>query len=99
MRARRLFSERPHSALTTRELEPVQRRIERALLDAQDFFGDLSDVLGDAPAVALAARERAQDQHVERPLDQLAGRLLISHRCLIGSYARPAFLSSKHARG
>ena len=51
------------------------------------FFGHLANVLRDAPAVAFTPRERAQEQHVESPLDQLAGRLFITHRRLMGSYA------------
>src|SRR4030095_8012308 len=51
-------------------LEAIQRRIERALLDAEALLRDLLDAEQDAVAVERAERNGLEDQHVERPLQQ-----------------------------
>ena len=57
-------------------LQAVQRRIERALLHAQQFVRDLLDALRDRPAVHRLERDRPQDQQVERALNQVG---LVAH--------------------
>ena len=57
-------------------LEPVQRRIERPLLDAQQLVGNLLDALGDRPAVHRLERDGAQDQEIEGALDEVG---LVAH--------------------
>jgi hypothetical protein len=52
-------------------LEAVQRRIERSLLDREHVAGELQDALRDAPSVKRLARERLEDQQVERALEQV----------------------------
>src|SRR5687768_8348572 len=58
--------------------EPVERRIERALLNLEAVFGDLADALGDAVAVPRAGRGHLQHEEVERPLKQVG--LVLAHR-------------------
>jgi hypothetical protein len=53
-------------------LEPVQRGIERPLLDAQQVAGHLLDSLGDRPAVHRLEGTRAQDQEIERALQDVS---------------------------
>ena len=61
-------------------LQPVQRRIERAGLDLQQVFRGPLNVLGDGVAVGRSGEQRAQDQEVERALQELhAGRRLAAH--------------------
>jgi hypothetical protein len=52
-------------------LEAVQRRVERPLVHAQHITRDLLDALRDAPPMHRLERERLQDQHVQRALQQI----------------------------
>jgi hypothetical protein len=52
-------------------LEPVQRGVERAFLDAERVVGGLGDPAADGVAVARALRERLEHEHVERALEQV----------------------------
>src|SRR4051812_35051798 len=54
-------------------LEPMQRRIERALLHLQDFARHLLDALGDGPAVRRLKGKRLQDQEIQGALDEIGG--------------------------
>ncbi len=49
----------------------MQRRVQRPLIDAQHFVGHLLDALRDAPAMHRTERERFQDQHVQRALQDI----------------------------
>src|SRR6185369_4795338 len=49
----------------------MQRWIERAGLHLQEVVGLLADGLADAVAVTGAPLQRAEDEHVERALEQL----------------------------
>ena len=51
--------------------EPMQRRVERALVHPQHVLGDLLDALRDGPPVHRACQQGAQDQQVERALQQV----------------------------
>ena len=66
---------------------PLERRIQRALLDAQRVFGGLVDSLGDGVAVqGAAAREHLQNQQVERTLKTIVRVLwhITSQLCIAG---------------
>src|SRR5262245_56404909 len=52
-------------------LEPMEGRIERALVDLQDVSRNLLDALGDGPAVLGVLLQRAQDQQIERAGQQI----------------------------
>src|ERR1700734_2185107 len=54
------------------ELQAVERWIQRALFDAEDFVGCLFDDLGDSIAVLRASGQRFQNEHVERALDKFS---------------------------
>src|SRR5262249_30051660 len=58
-------------------LDAVQRRVERALLDAEQLARVLPDALDDAVAVERPGRERLEDEEVEGALEEvgLAGHL------------------------
>src|SRR5215510_1330955 len=49
-------------------LEPVERRVERSLLDLQRGAGDLMEPLGDRPAVLRLERDRLENEEVEGAL-------------------------------
>src|SRR5262249_15447785 len=53
-------------------LEPVQRGVQRALLHLQLVARHLLDPLRDGPPVLRLERQRAQNQDVQRPLNQIA---------------------------
>ncbi len=52
-------------------LEPVQRRIERALLDLDDLAGDLLQPLRDCVTVQRPERHDFENQQIERALRQV----------------------------
>src|SRR5262245_31486824 len=52
-------------------LQPVQRRIERTGVYLQRLVGIGSDSLTDAVAMLWPPLQRLQDEHVQRPLQQL----------------------------
>ena len=52
-------------------LQPVERRVERALLDFQYVVGELVQAHGDAVAVVRPGAEALQDEQVERALQQV----------------------------
>src|SRR5262249_35168563 len=49
-------------------LQPVERRIQRSLLDAKRILRDLLNPIGDRPAVLRLEGERFENQEVERAL-------------------------------
>ena len=51
--------------------QPVQRRIERALLHLQHIVGRLLDRLGDGVAVRGSEEQGAENEEIERALQQL----------------------------
>jgi len=51
--------------------EAVQGGVEGALLDLEDFAGDLLDTLGDGPAVLGLESEGFEDQKVESALNEV----------------------------
>ena len=65
-------------------LEPLQRRIERAVLDEQHTVGLRLDGAGDALAVLRAEDQRAQDEQIERALQ-------------MGGVCRVGALSDRHS--
>ena len=52
-------------------LEAMERRVQRALADLQDFAADLLNALGDGPAVRRLERDGLEDQQVERALNEV----------------------------
>jgi hypothetical protein len=68
---------RPDQAL---RLKPVQRRIERPLLDAEDVGRDQVDAIRNGQPVSRLVLQGAQDQHVERSVDQVG--LFLGHEQL-----------------
>src|ERR1700761_971572 len=53
-------------------LQPVQSRIERALLHLQGFFRYLLDTFGDCPAMQRPESDGLENQQVERALHEIA---------------------------
>ena len=53
--------------------EAVEGRIQRALLDLQDFVGHLPDALCDGPAVPGSKRKGFEDQQIEGALNEVGG--------------------------
>ena len=85
-RARRLFSDVPHSALaqplTSR---PLQRRVERALADLQDVLRREPQVLDDAVAVLRPAEQGLEDQQLQRAGKEVGRRVGESHQRMMGT--------------
>ena len=70
--ARRLFSETPFVERDPASLDqPVQRRIQRSLLDLQHVFRSALDGFGNRMPVRRPGPQRLQDQQVERALQEL----------------------------
>ena len=61
-------------------LEPVQRRVERPLFDAQHVRRQLLDALGDAETVLRLELQRLQHEQVQRALQQIP--LVLGHDSL-----------------
>ena len=52
-------------------LQPVQRRIERSLLDLKRFPGDQLNALGNCPPVLRFERESLQNQQIQGALNEI----------------------------
>ena len=52
-------------------LEAMQRRVQRALADLENFAADLLNAFGDGPAVCGLERDGLEDQQVERALNEV----------------------------
>src|SRR5215472_11329530 len=63
-------------------LQPMQRRIKRALLDAQHIGRDLLDAFRNGPPVTRPERQGLQDEEIKRPLRQIDA---------VGSHAFPLY--------
>jgi hypothetical protein len=53
-------------------LEAMQCWVERALLDLENFVGDLSNGLGNRPAVLRLEGDRLEDEQIECALNAIA---------------------------
>jgi hypothetical protein len=53
--------------------EPMESRIERALLDLQDVARQLLDPFREGPAMLRLELQRFQNEEVERPLNEVDG--------------------------
>jgi len=53
--------------------QPVKRRIERALVNLQDFFGNLLDAFRDCPAMQRTGLQRPENQEIESTLQEIHG--------------------------
>src|SRR5690242_20286214 len=51
--------------------QAMQSRVERALLDLQNFTGNLLNALGDGPTVLGLGRNGFEDQEIQSSLDQV----------------------------
>src|SRR5205823_6648491 len=71
LRASIVVGRAPRGADPSAALEPMQRRVQRALWDLKRFARDLLDALGNPPAVHRLERERFENQKVERALRQV----------------------------
>src|SRR5688500_2809587 len=63
-------------------LQAVQRGVQGALIHEQHIAGPLLDALGDSPPVHRRELQRLEHQHVERPLQEIALRLVPHHTLL-----------------
>src|SRR6476661_4071260 len=52
-------------------LEPVERRIERSLVDLEQIAGHLLDALGHAPPMLGPQAQSLQDQQIESALQKI----------------------------
>src|SRR5262249_30422753 len=60
----------PFGANPAFALEPMERGVERTVFDLQDVVGGALDVLGDLMSMRAAEEQGAEDQHIERSLQQ-----------------------------
>src|SRR5256885_15233804 len=51
--------------------EPVQSRIQRALIDSQDFLRELLNALCDSPAMQRPGNESLEDEKIKDSLEKL----------------------------
>src|SRR5687767_1845968 len=71
----------PHGSDPPLLLDPVEGRVERALLHVEHLVRHLADALDRAVAVQRPEREGLEDEHVERALEQVgfgAGHVVTS---------------------
>src|SRR5262245_709773 len=67
---RSLVADAPLALEPPLRLHAIERGVKAPFLHAQSVLRKLFEFLGDAPAVEVAAREDAEHEHVERPLNQ-----------------------------
>ena len=67
---------RVHPAAT---FQPVERRVERPVLDEDRFAGHVLDESRNRVAMARAAGKGLENQRVESAMEQRVGRLVVSH--------------------
>src|SRR5688572_18684122 len=65
--------------------QTLESRVEGPLANLQNFFGLDPNLLGDVVAVHRPALQRAQDQQVERALEEVWRLIEDSHRISMGS--------------
>ncbi len=75
--------------------QPVQRRVERALVDLEDVLGKLADALRNAPAVHGFEGDGLQNQQVQRALDQIVG---FTHKTLLSIVNRRQALDRRRRK-
>src|SRR5580692_2126767 len=61
-------------------LQPVESRVERAVLDLQQVFRGSLDVLGNLVAMSGPEEQGAEDQHVQRSLEELDAVGFVRHK-------------------
>lgn len=66
-----VFRHGPFGLDAATPLQAMQRRVKRALLDAQHVLGNLLNALRNGPAVLRFKRQRLEDQQVERSLREI----------------------------
>jgi hypothetical protein len=66
-----VFRRAPIRADPAAILEPVQSRVQRSMLDLEDFMRAMLDDVSDGVAVGGAEKERLQDEQIEGPLQQV----------------------------
>src|SRR5690606_19972862 len=71
-RAPVVLRNRPATADQTLPLQPVQRRIQRALVDLELVAGCRANPVHDTPAVRIAELERLEHEQVECASDEIA---------------------------
>jgi plastocyanin len=76
--------------------QPLERRIEGALLDPQDALGRPANVIRDAEPVFGPMGKSGQNEHVERALHEGTSRFLVSHRFLIGDHTTERSARFRH---
>jgi len=69
-----------HSLDSTALDQPVERGVQRALLDLQDVVGSEFDGVGNGVAVRRSQPQRAENQQVQRPRQQLVAFALFFGR-------------------
>ena len=69
-------------------LEPMQRRIERPLLNGQHIVGQFLNALGDRPAVKGFTGDCFENQEVERSLQKIGW---------LGHVGRPSYLERRQS--
>jgi hypothetical protein len=71
LRALTFLGHLPFRFQPTLLFQPMERWIERSGLDSQKLFGFLSDPLRDSQPVLRSPLQRLQDEHVQRPLQNI----------------------------
>src|SRR6266404_8748316 len=61
----------PRSRDPSFRLQPVERRVERAGLYLQQVLGSPLDMFGDSVTMIRSCEQRAEDQQIERALQEL----------------------------
>ena len=74
-------------------LEPMQRRIKRALFEGKTVFGNQRDAFGNIPAVQSCSGESSQDEKIEGPLEKFVSYFVHASILLSRFYNSKLYLS------
>src|SRR4029450_12333572 len=72
-RAPIVFGRAPVGGDPALPFQPLQRRVQRSLLDLEDVTGKLTDSLRDRPAVERFERDGLEDQEIDGALNEIGG--------------------------
>src|SRR5215468_10127327 len=78
-------------------LEPMERRVQRALLDVERRAGDLVEALGDGPSVLRLEGHGLEDQEIEGPLWKI--QRFVCHSACPAASTGDYMYSCRSARG
>ena len=96
LRALLVLRQLPFRADPPLTLEAVEGRVERSMIDREHVIRARPDGEPDPVAMLWSLRERAQNQHVERALQELDAILVAAGRGIVGDRLPPRMSNVYH---